>query len=340
MSTKRKRHIRYLVITLVPVFLIGLVVLPAVFSNQGEGAPPQPQGAALANSRSCAECHNDTTLITGRKTEWAESLHGTGEAYVRGTSASCAGCHSGGGFSLMAAAGQAPNQVTSGDPHPTRQDCRACHQIHNSYTVDDWALETTAPVSLFASPGVTFDGGEGNLCADCHQARRIWPGDPDGDGTVTGISTHWGPHHGPQSAMMLGIAGAGAQGTPAGHYSAVGDTCVGCHMGPNGTHTYEPNVGVCQGCHAGATNFDINGVQSQTLARLDELGALLVAEGVLSSNDEDGHPTVSSAPENVASALWNWLYIRHEDESLGVHNPAYTDALLDASFAALGQYGP
>src|SRR5665811_1195421 len=80
----------------------------------------------------------------------------------------------------------------------------------------------------------------------------------------------------------------------------------------------------------------INGVQSTTQTRLDELGALLVGLGVLSSNDVDGHPTVSQAPENAGKALWNWLYIAHEDKSLGVHNPGYTEALLDDSFAALG----
>ncbi len=35
-------------------------------------------------------------LITGKKTAWSESTHGTGEAYGRGTRSSCAGCHSGG----------------------------------------------------------------------------------------------------------------------------------------------------------------------------------------------------------------------------------------------------
>jgi hypothetical protein len=27
----------------------------------------------------CTQCHNDTTLITGKKAAWEESLHGTGE---------------------------------------------------------------------------------------------------------------------------------------------------------------------------------------------------------------------------------------------------------------------
>lgn len=103
---------------------------------------------------------------------WELSGHGTGEAFLRGASASCAGCHSGGGFSDRIAAGLNPEQVAVGDPNPTRQECRTCHQIHTTYTTDDFALETTAPVDLFAFEGTTFDGGEGNLCVQCHQPRR------------------------------------------------------------------------------------------------------------------------------------------------------------------------
>ena len=38
----------------------------------------------------CMACHNDTTVITGKQADISEAVHGTGEAYVRGRSASCA----------------------------------------------------------------------------------------------------------------------------------------------------------------------------------------------------------------------------------------------------------
>jgi hypothetical protein len=283
----------------------------------------------------CRECHNDTTLIAGKAATWSTTLHGTGESFLRATSSDCAGCHSGGAFSARVAAGQNVDEVEAGDPNPTRQDCRACHQIHSTYTSEDWALETTDPVELFAVEGVSYDGGEGNLCANCHQPRRVFPAAEDG--VITGISDHWGPHHGPQSAMLLGTAGAGAEGTPSAHYEMVENTCVGCHMGESQSHTFAPEVEACQGCHSGAEDFDINGVQTEVQAQLDELGAALVAAGVLSENTPEGHPTVEEAPEGLATALYNWLYIAHEDKSLGVHNPDYTRALLEASLAALGQ---
>jgi hypothetical protein len=282
---------------------------------------------------SCTECHNDTSLITGKQTAWSESTHGSGEAYVRGRSSSCAGCHSGGAFSERIAAGLNPTEVEAGDPNPTREECRACHQIHTSYTATDFALETTDPVALFAFEGVTYDGGEGNLCGNCHQPRRAIADAVDGFIEVT--SSHWGPHHGAETAMLLGVAGAGdVEGSPSAHYQTVEDTCVTCHMGEGRNHSFEPEVAACQACHADAEDFDINGVQTEVQAGLDELEEGLIGLGWL---DEEGHPTVTQVPEAQAAALWNWIYIAHEDNSLGVHNPAYTKALIEAGLEALGE---
>ena len=280
----------------------------------------------------CMDCHDDTTVITGKKAGWSESMHGTGEAYGRGTRAGCAGCHSGGAFSDMVAAGLTPETVEVGDPNPTRQGCRACHQVHTSYTVADWALETTAPVALYALEGVIYDGGKGNLCANCHQPRRaIAEADPNGIISVS--STHWGPHHGPQSTMLLGLAGAGdVIGFPSAHAMLVRDTCVTCHIGQDNSHTFEPVMSACVVCHSDAEDFDINGVQTEVEALIAQVGELLVAKGLL---DEEGHPVVGDYTAAKASALWNYIFIEIEDGSLGVHNPAYTKALLEAALVAL-----
>ena len=332
--------------------LAGLLVITAFAlagcaSEEGPEGPPGPAGpsgpegpqgpagesAEMADTEpTCTECHDDTSLITGKKTAWEESLHGSGTAAAyAGSRSSCTGCHSGGSFPDMIAAGLNPSELEAGDPNPTRQDCRTCHQIHTSYTGDDWALTTTDPVDLLAFEGTTYDGGEGNLCVNCHQPRRGIAEAVDGMIEIT--STHWGPHHGPQSSMLLGIAGAGdVEGSPSTHYAMVEDTCVTCHMGEGDSHTFEPEVEACQACHTDAEDLDINGVQTEVQAKLDELEEGLIALGWL---DEEGHPAVASIPEDQAAALWNWIYIAHEDKSLGVHNPAYTLALLEAGLAAL-----
>lgn len=288
----------------------------------------------------CTDCHVDNNLITGKQAEWAQSKHGSGLVYLEeGTNKSCAGCHSGNAFQERIKAGLEPNQLTAGDESPTPQDCRACHQIHETYTMTDFTLRTATPVSLYAIPGSTFDGGEGNLCVNCHQPRRNAP--VAVNGVISGISEHWGPHHGPQSAMILGVGGAiVTPGTPHGHYGAVTNTCVQCHMGNGRDHHFEPEVSTCQTCHVGATSFDVNGRQTEIEALSDSLGAMLVAAGLLSENSADGHPTVTSAPEAQANALWNWLYVHHEDRSKGVHNYPYSKAMLEAGIAAMSAPPP
>ena len=284
---------------------------------------------------SCAECHDSSALITSKTTSWAASAHGMGESYVRGSSASCAGCHSGTAFAeQVVGMGLAPNELNEGDPEPTRQDCRACHMIHETYTMDDFALKTQAPVTMYAVSGVTYNGGMGNLCVNCHQPRRVIP-EPEG-GVISGISSHWGPHHGPQSAMLMGVAGGGIEGSAHGHYGGVANTCVDCHMGEGREHLFEPSVDNCTGCHPDLTSFDYKQVQTNTEALITQLGDLLVAANLIDENTPDGHPIVSEAPEDQAIALWNWIYVAHEDKSLGVHNPPYAQALLEEGLRRMG----
>jgi hypothetical protein len=292
-----------------------------------------------AEDLTCTECHNDTSLITGKKAAWEESLHGAGVAFIEeGPRNTCAGCHSGAAFSTMVAAGQNFTEVESGDANPTHQDCRTCHQIHTSYTSDDWNLETTEPVTQVVS-GLTFDGGAGNLCANCHQARRYMANFVDATDPTkyTSANSRFNTHLSVQGDILLGSGGFGVEGKPGAHYSMVENTCVGCHMGEGDNHMMEPQLATCQECHADAESYDINGAQTAVRERLAELETALLAKGLLETL-EDG--TVSVVPgtwdEATATAIWNYEVIS-EDASSGAHNPTYINALLDAAFAGLGQ---
>lgn len=319
--------------------LVAAVLLTACGGAEGPTGPTGPEGpegpvgaegvSAPSVDLTCTECHNDTDVITGKTTAWAESAHGNGEAYVRGTSASCAGCHSGDAFSERVAAGLSFGDLEAGDPDPTRQDCRACHSIHTSFTGDDWALTTTDAVNIAVLEGETFDGGKGNLCASCHQPRRLM--NPAADGMVEITSTHWGPHYGTEATMLLGIGAAGdIEGKPSGHATMVEDTCVSCHLGEGQNHSFEPNVAACQACHADLENFDNNGLQTKVDELAAELLAHLVTAGLL---DEGAHPIPGSYPEAQAEAAWNYIFAMYDDTSRGVHNPAYTVAILEAGLA-------
>jgi hypothetical protein len=326
------------VLLLVAVLLAAAFVLAAC---AGPAGPAGPQGATgpagpkgdtgpmpAAADLTCTACHNNTTLLTGKAANWAASLHGSGTAYLaEGTEDGCAGCHAGSAFTADLAAGLTPDK-SKGDPNPTPQDCRACHKIHTTYTLDDFALTTTAPVAMYAT-STTFDGGEGNLCANCHQARRVIPA-PAADGTIA-VTNRFGPHHGPQSDMLLGVGGAGdVTGAPSPHYSTVTNTCVTCHMGDAKNHTFAPNVATCVTCHPDATNFDTKGSVTALDAKLATLKAALTTAGLL---DDTGAIVAGSYPEAQANALWNYLLVAVEDKSQGVHNMPYANALIDASLA-------
>jgi hypothetical protein len=306
---------------------------------QGPAGPAGPQGpqgpageSAMATDLTCTECHNDTNLISGKVSSWEASVHGSGPAYAyAGGREQCSACHSGDGFSDRIASHTMTADYNVSDPNPTRIDCRACHQIHTTYTKDDFALTTVEPVKLEALDA-TFDGGLGNLCANCHQQRTPFPEATDGMVSVT--STHWGGHHGPEAALLLGVGAAGVEGKPAAHYTLVENTCITCHMGgvsEDASHSFAPNPATCTECHADATSLDVNGVQTEIADKLEQVKAALQAKGLM---DDTGTVVVGDYPEAQAAALWNYLFVE-EDKSEGVHNPAFANAMLDAALEAL-----
>jgi hypothetical protein len=93
-------------------------------------------------------------------------------------------------------------------------------------------------------------------------------------------------------------------------------------------------VARCQACHSGAENLDINGVQTEVKAMVDELTVQFVAKGMLDAETGLWTNVPASYPEAVANAMWNYKFVV-EDQSMGVHNAAYTRALLEAALEAM-----
>jgi hypothetical protein len=272
--------------------------------------------------------------------EYSVSVHAAGDvALAHEASAACGGCHTGQGLPMRVNAdGTVAQAAPDAVDGPAPINCRTCHEIHQTYTSADWAFTTIAPVTLI-STGDTFDAGKGNLCAECHQARTAMPDTTQATYTVT--STHWGPHHGPQANMVLGVGGyTGTSSTapsPSFHYSLTDDACVTCHMGEAdgkeaGGHTWIPNVANCLACHSDATDFDIDGEQTAIQGMLDQVKALLVDQGMLTASNNN--PVPGTYDSVKAAALYNFLYV-DQDRSLGVHNPGYTKTLLQAALDAL-----
>ena len=308
----------------------------------------------------CQACHS-TGIIQDVSSQFVESIHSSGEVAVSyaGGRSYCARCHSHEGFREFVDTETVSGNITA----PSAWECATCHQLHETFADSiDWNRRITAPVSFIFDDAVTADFGEGNICATCHQSRRAEPNitDPGTEFEIT--STHYGPHHGAQSNVLYGagmaeIAGSMAYDDPgsATHFS--GASCTSCHMGEydggTGGHTFYPSVSSCTACHAGATDFDINGVRTAIKVQLDTLQSLLLSQGVIEEaveeifelDEETGdiipvlvsdgyHPVVGTFTMAQSQAFFNWIGLL-EDRSLGVHNPAYYEALLTNSIEAI-----
>ena len=339
------------------VLLAGILLVLAIFAVAcagpegavGPAGPEGPQGPAgpmpSASELTCTQCHNNSSALTAKVYAWEESRHSTaGTAWIEEKGRQeCATCHSGASFAD--AMTQGLNWQTYGTtegitlPDATPQDCRSCHTIHTTYTADDFALRTVTPVAMVIS-GQTFDKGIGNLCVNCHQARRYMPDFPakDAAGAVIAGSyaatTRFNPHLSNQSDMLLGVGGGGTvEGSPASHYTMTTDSCVTCHLGTTADHTFAANLATCQACHADAEDFDINGKVTEIEGKLASLTDALKAAGLL---DEEGTPVKGTYEEAQAFPLWVYGFIE-EDGSGGIHNAKYASDLLDAALAALGK---
>src|SRR3990170_2438846 len=342
-------------LAILTLLLAGAVILGACAAQPGPPGPPGPAGpagpqgeAAAAADLTCTECHNDTTLIVSKEAQFREnSVHGTGEAFIRGETTACAGCHGTEGAKARINAGLPPHDPSvEGIVNVSPFDCRTCHNIHTTYTRSDFSLTGGEQPVVLERTGGTFDGGKGNLCANCHQVRNPKPEASGGNLEVA--SSRFGPHYGIPAPMLLGEGGLGVTGSPSPHYAVVENTCVTCHMGEERNHTYLPDVERCQACHADAEDFDINGVQTEIEAMLEELHATFVDEKLLNPetdlwgiyNPATGTWSNPSAdapltvPEAVANAMWNYKFVVY-DLSMGVHNSKFTKALLEAALEAM-----
>jgi len=298
----------------------------------GPAGPAGPPGEVVAADLSCTECHNDTTLIVSKEAQFREnSVHGTGESFVRGEGTNCAGCHGTEGAQARIAAGLPPHDPSvEGVVNVSPFDCRTCHQIHTTYTRADFALTGDGQPAPMEMTGGTYDGGLGNLCANCHQIRNELPVAADGNIDL-GTDTRFGTHYGVEAQMLLGVGGLGVEGSPSPHYQIVEDTCVACHMGEERNHTYLPDVERCQACHTDLEDFDFNSVQTEIEGMLAEVHELLIASGIM---NEEGRSIPGVYPEEIAMAMWNYKLVEY-DQSMGVHNSDYARALLTQALEAL-----
>lgn len=316
-----------------------------VMSEEGGGGTTELQ---------CFGCHSDQEVaLVEAQDQWETSNHGIGATVSRGASSTCRPCHASEGFL----------QKVTGEDHSgeavSKIACFTCHAPHTNQT---FALRTTAAVTL--ENDAIFDKGKGNLCANCHHARR------DASTYVTDnttLSQHYGPHHGPQADMLDGENAyeyADVTYTNSPHSTYVVNACVDCHKAAAvglevGGHTFRMVAGeegeetdnvdnACNksGCHDGLTSYDrpasgdfdwngtVEGVQTEIMGLLDSLHTLLIDEGLLVYYAEDDAyeppDDYEVADGKLVGALYNYIFVE-EDRSEGIHNTKYAVKLLQTS---------
>jgi hypothetical protein len=355
--------------SLLRLFILGFGCACLATSCTKEG-PMGPAGADGADGSdgtngvdgnvTCLVCHSTQNIEEKRAQFWM-SEHSVGAIAVdyAGGRASCAPCHSHELFVETMTFGKVAGDITN----PSAWKCSTCHGIHKTFEGQDFALRSTSPVVPNFDKTTTMDlHGNSNLCAICHQSRVPEP-NKDKPGTTYAItSTHYGPHHGPQSNVVAGVGFAEIQGSVG--YPDAGSnkhlaqaSCTGCHMAAfgevnfettpgkpvkinQGGHSFTPSIAACNGCHGTTdTNYDYSGTQTQVAGLLEELRDELVGAHVVEwlEADQAYEPIVGTHPMVLAQAYFNWIGLE-EDRSLGAHNPKYVKALLLNSIEAVKAY--
>ncbi len=302
----------------------------------------------------CLVCHTQAGM-DAIGTQYASSSHSnTGRPLTyAGHRSGCMDCHSNEGYTFHAA-GYYPEENLD---FVSRISCGTCHGDHVSLEAGLSApMKSTVPVISKADGVTVFDfESSSNTCAHCHQSRKNGSYYADayavGDsiivkGEFIGIqhadsvflsSSHASPHYTTMTNTIFGVGGYTAQaGTTMNAHKRKG--CVGCHMGAsddgmdNGGHTMVPSVAACRECHSSATDFNIDGTQTEIHEAEEAVAAALVEAGIL---DAEHGAVVGIYHKDVYEAYWNYKIV-HYDASGGVHNPQYTRDLLDAAKERLG----
>lgn len=290
----------------------------------------------------CTPCH-DTQI-----TEWETSGHALavggdpealGDEFGR---TSCDFCHTSEGFIRT----QDPTYISYDfDGSYSHVGCPTCHDPHvgemgggnesQLRTLDAVELSYVYPWEEGDPEAPRIAGyGPGQTCVQCHKARR------NNANVLNQIANgygHFGPHGSPQGDMFIGagsyeIDGYTYDGDHA-HEALISDACVQCHMafsedaGGHVVHNFMPSIEQCQGCHPGATDFDINGQQTATMERLDEIAVLMGYadwDTLELTLDDDNEGWAVCQREAVYGAVFVF-----NSGDMGVHNPNYANSLLE-----------
>jgi formate-dependent nitrite reductase cytochrome c552 subunit len=335
-----------------PQGLAGIDGTDGTNGTDGTDGTDGVDGVDGVGAASCITCHSDSHREP-IESSYAQSDHANQSIMYDGRTLAeytnrtyCAECHVSQGHvefletGAVAAVFDAPEAIS----------CETCHDKHGTFDFEndgyDYALRSFDPVPLrkVNADYVIDYGDKSNACITCHQPRTIPRLDADEAGVEDGlieVPNRYGPHYGAQSIMLEGIYGAEIAGTTS-YPTAVssahrnGASCVSCHMGePNegdGQHSMVPTFAACTNCHGDGAETLMTNLQTEVDGYMAELEVLFTAQGLL---DAEGNLVYNvDYPATVADAYWNYKMVYY-DHSKGVHNPAYTRAMLKNAIEAV-----
>lgn len=298
----------------------------------------------------CDRCHSQNE-------EYAVSAHGTAIERAGGIEefdtefyrSTCQYCHVSESFISLW------DEDWAGRPLPEegyQVTCATCHDVHTPATEENPAyLRGLAAVTLeYGGPDnpegfVIDDWGAGQLCVQCHHARR----DLDNiTGQIDNGSAHPGPHGSPQADMVSGVGCWEIEGYTYARESAhapdvaigestLEDMCVKCHLysiphgepdGPIYGHTFAPDVRACNTCHATPDEFDYHGRRTEIETLMTTLFNLLPNDGT------EPLFTTDTTTREEREAAYAWFFVNNEG-SMGVHNYTYAKSILENAIAYL-----
>jgi len=322
---------------------------------KGDKGEPGDPGTTLA----CAECHNNNAQVPIFSAQWSTSIHATGGNAPYANRTGCVQCHTSQGFLEYVAEGSVAD--LSIPEHPSQISCYTCHNIHKSYSDDDWTLTKPGAQKLdvqYNGADIIWDKGSSNQCVSCHQERPVSPAPVVNGPDFAITSSRIGPHHGPNSNLILGKHPFELPGTdhPAnGHSTSKG--CVTCHMAtPYGYQAGGHSMSLkydshgtelrlltgCATCHDigsspyTAFNNKIEELQEEVAQLLEDLEVQLTAAGIYNPSTELAKTGTFKA--NAVLAYLNFNTVK-EDRSLGMHNPEYIKSLLVKSIESMTALG-
>jgi hypothetical protein len=197
------------------------------------------QAQTASMPQTCWVCHGEEPKypVKGVRSQYSTSGHKNLGNYAYSNGGGCQQCHTNEGFIQFAKTGKVDDKGFIANP--SEIGCFTCHSPHER---GNFSLRKNDSVTL--ANGVAFSKEKGNLCANCHRARRT-PKDEVRERNIP--SDSWGAHHGPQADMLLGTNGyefPGRTYSKSAHALLPQANCVTCHMTlPAGRYSLSPAIG-------------------------------------------------------------------------------------------------